>query len=383
MTTQRTITVLQVLPQLISGGVERGTLEIAIAQKQAGMRPLVASAGGKLVEVLKQHAIEHITLPLGSKHPLQMRANAKRLARLVTERNIDLIHARSRAPAWSAYLAAKRSKCRFVTTFHGTYGHQHFIKRRYNNIMTKGQIVIAISKHIQSHIKNIYYIDLSKVRLIHRGVDLSQFSPDAMSSHRLEALNPYFGKEQTLPVLFLPARFTRWKGQFLFLEALRQLDLPYYAVLAGKFSGHEDYVRELKRYIRTYLDERYIRLIDSLSDMPAAFARSDIVVAPSQEPEAFGRIPIEAAAMGRLCVASDLGGFRESILNRETGFLFAHDDPGSLAETLRQLLQLDASRKEAIAQAARTHVETYFSLETMCTKTLDVYREVMELEPLS
>ena len=221
---ERLATVLQVLPALdAGGGVERGTVEIASAIVEAGGRALVASAGGAMVHELKRVGAEHFTLALASKNPAVILANVKRLAGLIQAEGADIVHARSRAPAWSAYYAARRARCHFVTTFHGTYGSGNWIKRRYNSVMTRGERVIAISHFIAGHVRRVYGVPAAAIRVIHRGVDLERFDPKKVSAERVVALAGSWRLPDGMPVVMLPGRLTRWKGQMVFIRAIAAL----------------------------------------------------------------------------------------------------------------------------------------------------------------
>ena len=375
-------TVLQVLPALgAGGGVERGTIEIARAISDAGGRSLVASAGGSQVHEVARAKSEHFTLPADSKNPLVMRANIQRLERLIVDQKVDIVHARSRAPAWSAYFAAKRTGRAFVTTFHGTYGAGNPIKRKYNSVMTRGDRVIAISNFIAGHMRQIYGVPASKIRVIHRGVDLNWFDPARVSAERVATLAGQWRLDDGVPVVMLPGRLTRWKGQTVFLEAISRLgrkDLR--CVLVGSDQGRADYRRELEDLIARHDLGSVVRIVDHCADMPAAYMLTDVVVSASTDPEAFGRIVPEAQALGRPVIASDHGGARETVVENETGWLTPPGDAAALAATLKKVLALDGPARHRLAKTAIAHVREDFSKDAMCAKTLDVYNEVISLK---
>ncbi|MBE0533228.1 MAG: glycosyltransferase family 4 protein [Rhodospirillales bacterium] len=379
----RRVTVLQVLPSLgAGGGVERGTVEIARAIVEAGGRSLVASAGGLMVHDLTRAKAEHFALPVDSKNPLVMRANIARLARLIVEENVDIVHARSRAPAWSACYAAARTGRRFVTTFHGTYGAGNPLKRKYNSIMTRGERVIAISSFIAGHVHQIYGVPAARIRVIPRGVDLERFDPARVSAERVAQLASQWRLGDGLPVIMLPGRLTRWKGQTVFLEAIARLGRKdIRCVLVGSDQGRADYRRELEDIISRHDLGEVVRIVDHCADMPAAYMLTDVVVSASTDPEAFGRVVPEAQALGRPVIASDHGGARETIIEGETGWLTPPGDAQTLAATLQRVLEIGPEARQGLAERAITYVRANFSKDAMCDKTLDVYNEVLNLKP--
>lgn len=373
------VTVLQVLPALGgSGGVERGTVEIAGCIKAQGWRSMVASNGGERVYQLQRAGAEHIELPLHSKNPLTIYANIAKLTKLIEDNNVDIVHARSRAPAWSAYYACKRTKATFVTTFHGTYSVGSGLKRLYNSVMTRGDRVIAISKFIAGHLKQMYGAPGDKIRVIHRGVDLDSFNSSIVSAERVVKLAGTWRVEDGYPLVMLPGRLTRWKGQTIFIEAIAALGRKdIRCVLVGSDQGRTAYRRELERLIDQHDLSGVVRIVDHCDDMPAAYMLADVVVSASTDPEAFGRVVVEAQALGRPVVAPDHGGACETIVDGNTGWLFRHGDKDALADALRKALDLDEDARKAYANRAVESVSEHFSKEAMCQKTLDVYREVL------
>jgi len=378
----RLATVLQVLPAMETsgGGVERGTVEIAQAITEAGGCAVVASSGGRLTHELKRVHAEHIDLPLASKNPFIMYGNIARLAHIIKEYDVDIVHARSRAPAWSAYFAARRTGAHFVTTFHGTYGIGNPLKRRYNAVMTKGERVIAISGFIAGHIRQHYGVPSSKIRIIHRGVDLNRFSPKKVTAERVIKLANEWRLTEGLPIVMLPGRLTRWKGHAVFIKAIaaiKRRDIR--CLIVGSDQGRTEYRRELEALIEEHNLGEVMRLVDYCDDMPAAYMLSDVVVSASTDPEAFGRVLAEAQALGRLVVGSDHGGAREQIIENETGWLTPPGDSATLAEAIERALAYDTSARNRAAARAIVNIRTHFSKQTMCTKTLDVYNEVLQL----
>lgn len=372
------MTVLQVLPALQSGGVERGTVDVAHAIAAAGGRPLVASAGGGMVRELTRAGIPHIELPVDRKGFFQIRRNTNLLADLIRTHQVDIVHARSRAPAWSARTAARRTRRAFITTFHGTYNFRTTLKKRYNAIMTRGDRVIAISDFIARHIQDVYKVDPARLVRIHRGVDETIFDPAAVPAPRMIQLAEDWRLPDDAPVVMLPGRLTRWKGQMVFLEALRRMSRQdFAAVIVGGAHGREAYEAELKKFANQHNLHAVVRFVDHCNDMPAAYKLADIVVSASTDPEAFGRVAVEAQAMGRPVIASDHGASRETVIEGKTGWLTPPGDAGALARTLEQAIDMDAATRERMATAARDNVCQNFTKDLMCLSTLGVYLDVM------
>ena len=372
--------ILQVLPRLDSGGVERGTLEIAEAIARAKMKPLVASSGGKLVPRIARVGGTHIELPLASKNPITMYKNAWMLYRLIRAQGINIVHARSRAPAWSAYFAAKWAGVPFMTTFHGIYGNDNNFKRRYNDIMVRGERVIAVSQFVYDHLITEYQVPPERIRLIPRGVDFSQFDESKIMPDRVASLIKTWrlSDDEDPPIIFCPGRITRIKGQDFLIEALAKMkDEDFLCIIAGDDAGHESYREELETLIREHGLDGKVRITDSTTYMAEAFTLSRIVVVPSTKPESFGRIAIEAQAMGKLVVATDHGGARETIVPNETGYLVPPGDAESLAAAIRYSLSIDATTRKLMGNYAKQHVRAQFSSEQMQERTIAVYRELL------
>lgn len=377
------MTVLQVLPELgVAGGVERGAIEIAGAIAAAGGRALVASAGGALAHEIGKAGGEHRTLPLASKNPFVMRANIQRLETLIKAESVDIVHARSRAPAWSAYYAAKRAGAHFVTTFHGTYSIGNLLKHRYNSVMTRGERVIAISDFIAGHVRQIYGVPTSRIRIIPRGVDIDKFNPARVSAERVVSLAKKWNLGDGVPVVMLPGRLTRWKGQTVFIEAVARVKRrDFCCLLVGSDQGRSGYRAELESQVARRGLSAVIRVLDNCNDMPAAYMLTDIVVSASIEPEAFGRVIPEAQAMGRPVIATDHGGARETVIEGETGWLVPPDDPIALSAAIERVLTIRGAAREILAAKAMANIRDNFSIQTMCAKTLAVYAEVLAASP--
>lgn len=373
------LTVLQVLPALDTGGVERGTVEMVQAIVRAGGSALVASSGGRLVAAVERAGGTHITLKLASKNPTRIWSNAARLAFLIRAADVDIVHARSRAPAWSAWLACRRTSARFVTTWHGVYSENAPGKRRFNAVMARGERVIAISHFIAARILSRHNVDASRLRVIPRGVDPAQFDPAAVSHHRVARLATEWRLPDGATTIMLPARLTRWKGHAVMLDAMAQLERrDVFLVMVGAEQGRKKFRKELiKRAEALGLADR-VRLVGHCEDMPAALMLADIVVNPSIEPEPFGRTVIEAQAMGRVVVVSDQGGTAETVDHGITGWRVAPADAGALAATLTAILKLAQTDREELGQRARASVIANYTTEAMQNATIAVYRELLD-----
>lgn len=375
------IVVLQVLPELGQGGVELGTIEIASELQKRGIENYVASEGGRMEYNLERIKVKHFTLPLKTKNIFKMYLNSLRLARIIKKYGITIVHARSRAPAWSAYWAAKRCGVHFVTTFHGTYGLGPWgIKKFYNKIMTYGERVIAISNHIKQHILKNYKTDESTIRLIHRCVNMENFNVETTSAERMIKYLEDNNIPEDKPIVTLIGRLTNWKGQKLLIEALHLIDNEdFFCVIIGDDQGRKKYSSELRKMIANYnMTDRFL-FIRNVKDIPAAMMVSDVVLSTSIEPEAFGRIAIEGQAMGRVVVASNIGGSVETVIDGVTGRLYESTSAKALAEAIEWALHLSTDEREKIGAAGIKNVKEHFTKQIMCDKTIEVYKELINL----
>lgn len=369
------LVVLQVLPSLVTGGVERGTVEITQAIAQAGGVALVASAGGPMVARIEQAGGHHVTLPLKTKSPLGLWRNAAALERLIRTRHVSLVHARSRGPAWSAWIACRRTGVPFVTTYHGTYSEDFPLKRRYNAVMARGRVVIAASHYIADLIIRQHRVDPARIRVIARGVDPSVFDPSAVPAERTAALQATWRLPEGARVVMLPGRLTAWKGHAVVLDAIARLGRPdVICVLLGSDQGRRRYSRALEQQARVLGVGDQLRMVGHTDDVAASLCLADVVVHASTKPEAFGRVVIEAQAMERLVIASDLGGPKETVRHGETGWLVPPGDALALAQALAVALDLPAAEAKAMGHQARASVPT---VRAMQDATLDVYQEVL------
>ncbi len=381
-------TILQIAPRLDSGGVERTTLEIAEALAGAGARALVAAEGGRLVGELQALGGEFLSFPAAAKNPLAMAANVGKLAALILRERVDIVHARSRAPAWVAYAATRQTKTPFITTWHSAYSEGAPFKRRYNSIMAKGDIVIANSRFTAGLIAERHPEAASRIATIPRGVDLRAFAPEAVGPQRVRALREAWGVAPDQRIVLLPARLVRRKGHRVLVEAAGRLkgegrgDLVY--VLAGEGGGA--YGREIDKAAQAAGVGELVKRVGHCTDMPAAYLAAAVVVAPSLEPEAFGRTAVEAQAMGAAVVVADHGAARETIAappdcspRERTGWRTPPGDAAALAAAIGEALDLGAAARDELAAAARNHVRRNFSIERMCARTLALYEAALGL----
>ena len=371
-------TVLQVLPSLDTGGVERGTVEITQAIVAAGGIALVASAGGRLVAAVERAGGRHIRLPLASKNPVTIWLNADRLSRLVRTEGVGIVHARSRAPAWSALLAARRTGARFVTTYHGVYNEGLPGKRHYNAVMAKGDRVIAISRFVAALLAARHGVEPSRIRIIPRGVDPALFDPGHAAGPRAAGLGQVWRVPDGAPVVMLPARLTRWKGAAVLIDAMaRMAHADACCVLVGATQGRERFARQLEAQAQALGMAGRLRLVGHCDDMPAALALADVVVSASLDPEGFGRAVIEAQAMARPVIATDHGGAAETVEHGVTGWRVPPGDAGALAAALDHALGLPPAARQAMGARARASVLAQYPAAAMQAATLDVYRELL------
>ncbi len=381
--------ILQIIPTLAAGGAERTVIEVAEAIVKAGGVALVASEGGRLDAELRAVGGELILFPASTKNPLAIYANALRLETLIAKRRIGLIHARSRAPAWSALIAARRAKVPFVTTYHGIYNQKNPLKAFYNSVMARGDRVIANSHYTARIVKARHKTSSDRVDVIPRGVDLARFSPEAVSDSRIAALRAGWGVPVNARLVVLAARLTRWKGQRIAVEAASLvLKGPDFSdvifILVGDDQGRKDYREMLNARIAALGLSGRVLMPGHCEDMPAAFKTAAVALAPSTEPEAFGRISIEAQAMGCPVIVSDIGALPETIVDAgsaemrgtPTGWSVAHGDEQALAFMILTVLSFSEDKIQPIRAAAMRHAAT-FSKAALQTETLKVYDKLL------
>lgn len=382
-------TILQIIPDLNAGGAERTAVDIAEALTNAGARALVATTGGRLVGELQAKGGIWVPFPAATKNPLSMLVNVGHLRRLIIDEKVDLVHARSRAPAWVAYAATRLTNKGFVTTYHGAYSGKSAPKVLYNSVMARGDVVIANSHFTADLIQRAHRIPPIRLRVIPRGTNLEAFTPERVGPDRVEKMRRAWLASPDDRIVLLAARLTPWKGQRVLIRAAALLREKGFndvvIVLAGDPQGRENYVQELDALIAQNNLGAVVRRVGHVTDMPAALAAAALVTVPSTEPEAFGRVAVEAQAMGTPVVVSDLGAVPETVLappqsrpEQRTGWRVPPDDPAALAEAIAHALTMGASARDAMARRARAHVEAAFSLERMCADTLDCYQALLE-----
>ena len=390
-TAARLPVVLQVLPSLDigGGGVERSAIDLGEALVLAGKKAVVASEGGRQVVELERRGVKHIAVPLASKNPLVIRRNIRRLAEVIEREKIELVHARSRAPAWSARAAARETGVPFVTTFHGTYnfgtGLMGDLKKRYNAVMIDADAVIANSNFIASHIAENYGLSGPKVHVVPRGIDTARFDADGFNPNRMIEVATRWRVLDDSMVVLLPGRLTRWKGQLLFIESLAELksrrgpdNFNITGLLVGSDQGREAYRKELEDQIEEKGLGGSVQIVGHCDDMPAAYMLSDVVVSASTDPEAFGRVIAEAQAMGRPVVVADHGGAAEQVVEGVTGWRFAPGDPQEFAAALETALTLNVDARAELAVHASDHARSKYAKSGMCASTLRIYASVFE-----
>ena len=376
-------TLLQVVPRLETGGAEQTTLDIAAAVRAAGGRSIVASMGGRMEAGLQESGSELERMTVHSKNPFVILANAWRLSSLIRRRKVSLVHVRSRAPAFSAVLAARMTGAHLVATYHGVYNARSALKRWYNGIMTRGEVVIANSEFTRRHVIAQHHVDPAKVVAIPRGVDIARFDPRAVPAERKAALAKAWNLDpaDSRVRILLAGRLTRWKGQSLAIQALAELKARgvdgFLLILAGDSQGRANYQAELEAAVRTHGLLEQVRIAGHCTDMPAAYALSDLAIAPSLDPEAFGRTAVEPQAMGVPVIAADHGATRETVVPGETGWLAAPGDASAWADALRAAITLGPDGRRRMGETAAIRARALYSVEAMCEATIQVYARVV------
>jgi glycosyltransferase involved in cell wall biosynthesis len=377
-------TLLQVTPELETGGAEQTTLDVAAAVVRDGGRALVASRGGRMAARLQASGGELIEMPVHSKNPLVMAANARRLARLIRREKVSLVHARSRAPAFSALWAARATHTPFVTTYHGVYSARGPLKRWYNAVMTRGDLVIANSDYTHARVIAEHGLDPARVVAIARGVDLSRFDPARVSAERIEDLRLSWDvpAEDPLVKFLLAGRLTRWKGQQLLIEAAAILkksgEHGFLILLVGDDQGRSDYRAALDSAIQAAGLGGMVRLVGHCDDMPAAYRLADVACAPSLKPEPFGRTAVEPQAMGRPVLAADHGAARETVVPGETGWLVTPGDAQAWADAMGEAIRVGPQGRARMGEAGAARARALYAVDAMCAATFDVYNRVLE-----
>ena len=377
--------VLQVIPKLGYGGAETGCYDVAHYLSENECKSYIVTSGGELVKFVNKEKVKLIKLPVQSKNPLIILFNGFLLIFIILFYNISIVHARSRAPAWSCFLATKITGRKFVTTFHGTYNFNNKIKKIYNSIMLRSSLIIAGSNFIFSHIKDNYSEFLNKKKkllVIFRGINVDYFDPTTKTEEEERKLRRKWGVEENRKIILLPGRLTSWKGQELFLDAVNLVNIQlgysaFYAVILGSDQGRDLYKKKLIRLSEQYRLTKQVKFIDHCKDMALAYKVSDIIISSSIEPEAFGRVAVEAQSMEKLVIASNIGGSKETVIDEKTGYLFKSSDPKSLSDKILKALSLDDTSMKSIGIEGRKNTVNKFNVEKMCFSTYSEYKKLI------
>ena len=377
--------VLQVIPKLGYGGAETGCYDLAHYLPENNCSSYIVTSGGELLKFIDQKKVKLIKLPVHSKNPILILFNSIVLIFIILFHNISIVHARSRAPAWSCLIATKITRRKFVTTFHGTYNFKSSIKKFYNSVMVRSNLVIAGSNFIFSHVKDNYskYLDFKKKFLvIFRGINVDYFDPSTTLDTEENNLLSSWGVTGDKKLILMPGRLTEWKGQVLFIEALNLVNKElghqsFYAVILGDDQGRDIYTKKIKRLAEQYRLIPQLKFVEHCKNMPLAYKISSLVVSASIEPEAFGRVAIEAQSMEKPIIASDIGGSHETITNNVSGFLFESNNPESLSKKIIEVLNLDESILKLIGIEGRKNIIKKFNVEKMCFSTYSEYKKLL------
>ena len=384
MTTK--LNVLQVIPKLGYGGAETGCYDIAHFLPENDCGSFLVTSGGELLKFIKKDKVKLFRLPVHSKNPLIILFNTLVLVFYIILFKINIIHARSRAPAWSCYFATLITRRVFVTTFHGTYNFKSSLKKFYNSVMLRAKLTIAGSNFIFSHINENYSEYLSKekkLRVIFRGINVDYFNSKNISALKQEKLKQEWDLSSNKFTILLPGRLTYWKGQENFIESLNILIEDYnvtnfQAIILGSDQGRKVYSKKLINLVERYNLNKKVKFIQNCREMPLAYSLADVIVSASIEPEAFGRVSVEAQSMGKPIIASNIGGSKETVVNKKTGFLYKHDDPRELAKSLNTVIQLSQEELKLIGNEGRKNVAKKFDVELMCDSNLREYKKLLK-----
>ena len=377
--------VLQVIPKLGYGGAETGCYDIAHYLAENNCKSFIVTSGGDLLKFVDKKKVTVIRLPVHSKNPLLILINSIILIGIILFNNISIVHARSRAPAWSCLLATKITGRKFVTTFHGTYNFKSKLKKFYNSVMVRSHLIIAGSNFIFSHIKENYlkYLnDKKKLMVIFRGINVDYFDSTTKIEVDEKKLLKKWDIEKDKKIILLPGRLTYWKGQEIFIEAINLVNIElgyeaFYVVILGSDQGRDLYKKKIIRLSEQYRMTNQIRFIDHCKDMALAYKVSDIVVSASIEPEAFGRVAVEAQSMEKLIIASNIGGSKETIIDEKTGYLFENGNAKSLSQKILKAITLDETSLKTIGIEGRKNIIQKFNVEKMCFSTYSEYKRIL------
>jgi glycosyltransferase involved in cell wall biosynthesis len=381
------IKILQVIPKLGYGGAETGCYDLAHYLPETGSESYIITSGGELLKFVNKEKVKVIRLPVQSKNPIIMLFNAVVIFFIIWFLNISIVHARSRAPAWSCLLATKFTKSKFVTTFHGTYNFSNLLKKFYNSVMVRSDLVIGgsnfIFEHVYQHYRKFFENKKRKFLVIFRGINTDFFSQKSIKENKLQNIIKEWNVDKTKFVILLPGRLTRWKGQEVFIEALNILNQesnikPFFAIIVGSDQGRKVYSKKLISLVDRYRLNKNIIFVPKCKEMSIAYQISDVVVSSSIEPEAFGRVSVEAQSMEKPIIASNIGGSKETIINEKTGFLFDAGNANSLAERLKETINLDQMTLQSIGIEGRKNVLKKFDIDRMCFTTFSEYKKLLE-----
>ncbi len=380
---------MQILPSLQSGGVERGTVDLAKALQKDGFEPIVVSSGGVMTYQLREAKIQHITLAVKTKNPLQIYFNIEKLVELIEKHKVDVVHVRSRAPMISVYFACKKTKTKLVSTVHGSYSTGFALwkifppKMFYNAMMLRADRIIVVSNFIKNYLLQNYQTYLkqpfeAKIDVVARGVDINYFNVESISMTRMIDLSTKWALPEDKKIIIFPARITSWKGHEFLIQALTKVKSDFFCVFVGSDHGHKNFRKKIEQKIVKSGLEGHVKFVGMCKDMSVAYAISNLVISASIRPEAFGRIAIEAQAMKKMIIATNIGGSLETVIDGKTGFLVEVGDVEKMAEAIDKALTLDKSESDQICENARKHIEENFSSKKMCEETIKIYRKILD-----
>jgi glycosyltransferase involved in cell wall biosynthesis len=378
--------ILQVIPKLGYGGAETGCYDIAHYLAEKNCKSYIITSGGPLLKFIKKNKVKIIRLPVHSKNPILMFLNTILITFIIIFLRIDIVHARSRAPAWSCLISCKLTRTKFVTTFHGIYNFSNNLKKFYNSVMVRSNLIIAGSNYVFDHIHKNYGSLINRTKrllVIFRGINTEYFDNSNITNEKVQNLNSLLNLNTEKIKILLPGRLTRWKGKELFIESLNLLKTSYnknnfQVIVLGSHQGRKVYYKKLLSLVDKLNLKRDVFFLQHFKEMPVVYYVSDIVVSSSIEPEAFGRVSVEAQAMRRPILASNHGGSIETVIDGKTGFLFKNNNPNSLAENLNKLMEMDKDKLQSIGNEGRKNVLKKFDVEKMCDSTFSEYKKLIK-----
>ena len=377
---------LQVIPRLDYGGAETGCYDIAHYIAEKGCKSYIITSGGALLKFVKSKKVKVFRLPVHSKNPILIFLNTILISLIIFFLRIDIVHARSRAPAWSCFFSCIITRAKFVTTFHGIYNFSSNMKKFYNSIMVRSNLIIAGSNYVFDHIhKNYGHLINNKKRLlvIFRGINTEYFDNSNITDKKVQSVNDFVKLSPEKFTILMPGRLTKWKGQEMFIESLNLLKTKYLrenfqAIILGSHQGRKVYFKKLVSMVEQHRLKNQVFFLQHFKEMPVIYYISDVVVSASIEPEAFGRISVEAQSMRRVILASDHGGSKETVINGKSGFLFKNNNPDSLAESLNNLIETDKDKLQSIGNEGRKNILKKFDVEKMCYSTFLEYKKIIK-----